>query len=91
MTDRDGNEEIYVMDEATGAATNLTAHDATDYGYSWSPDRTALAFGALAPAQEGAEPTLQIFRLTSTPARRFSSRGWRGTTPTPSGRRTARA
>ena len=44
FTSRDGNGEIYVMDEVGGNQTNLTNNLADDKDPAWSPDRTKIAF-----------------------------------------------
>ncbi|MBI1926910.1 sigma-70 family RNA polymerase sigma factor [Candidatus Poribacteria bacterium] len=44
FSNRDGNEEIYVMDADGKNPTNLTRHPAVDAGPSWSPDGTKIAF-----------------------------------------------
>jgi TolB protein len=41
---RDGNAEIYVLDEPSGALTNLTRHPADDRAPAWRPDGGAIAF-----------------------------------------------
>jgi len=40
----DGNNEILVMDLASGAITNVTQHPARDTHPTWSPDGTMIAF-----------------------------------------------
>jgi serine/threonine protein kinase len=45
VSDRDGNPEIYVMDEK-GQVIQLTRHAASDDGPSWSPDKTRIAFAS---------------------------------------------
>jgi Tol biopolymer transport system component len=43
-TNRDGNDEIYLMDQDGGAPTNLTNHPSEDSGPSISPDGRRIAF-----------------------------------------------
>ncbi len=43
-TTRDGNYEVYVMDEDGGNPRNLTDHPATDWFPSWSPGGQRIAF-----------------------------------------------
>ena len=44
VTDRDGNEEIYVMGSDGASPVNLTRHPARDYNPSWSPDGRWVLF-----------------------------------------------
>ena len=44
VSDRDGNEEIYVMQAGGGGQTNLTNHPAEDEYPSWSSDGSLIAF-----------------------------------------------
>jgi TolB protein len=41
---RDGNGEIYVLDETSGALLNVSRHPADDRSPAWRPDGTAIAF-----------------------------------------------
>ncbi len=43
-SDRDGNDEIYVIEADGSNARNLTNHDADDHGPAWSPDGSQIAF-----------------------------------------------
>jgi dipeptidyl aminopeptidase/acylaminoacyl peptidase len=43
-SDRDGNDEIYVMDADGSNQTNLTSNSADDEAPSWSPDGSKIAF-----------------------------------------------
>jgi Tol biopolymer transport system component len=43
-TNRDGNQEIYLMNADGSAATRLTNNTASDRGPKWSPDGTRIAF-----------------------------------------------
>ena len=44
VSDRDRNDEIYVMDDDGKNQRNLTNHPSDDYAPSWSPDGTRIAF-----------------------------------------------
>ena len=44
VSDRDGNEEIYVINTDGSDVTRLTDNEATDEGASWSPDGLRIAF-----------------------------------------------
>ncbi|MCL7453804.1 MAG: DPP IV N-terminal domain-containing protein [Anaerolineae bacterium] len=43
-TERDGNAEIYLLDEASGNLLNLTRHPSDDRSPAWRPDGGAIAF-----------------------------------------------
>ena len=45
-SNRDGNEEIYVMNADGTNQTNLTNNAARDYVPAWSPDGSKIAFGS---------------------------------------------
>jgi Tol biopolymer transport system component len=71
VSDRDGNEEIYVMRSDGSQETRLTNHEARDYSPSWSPDGKQIVFVSdrdgsselyIMPA-DGSQET----RLTNTP------------------------
>jgi WD40 repeat protein len=44
VSDRDGDEEIYLMDADGGNSVNLTNHPADDRAPAWSPDGLRIAF-----------------------------------------------
>ena len=46
VSDRDGNDEIYIMDADGSKAINLTNHPASDRHPSWSPDGKSIAFAS---------------------------------------------
>lgn len=41
---RDGNFEVYLMNDDSTGVTNLSNHTATDYGLNWSPDGKYILF-----------------------------------------------
>lgn len=45
-SDRDGNNEIYMMDADGANAVNLTNHPSSDRHPAWSPDGNAIAFAS---------------------------------------------
>jgi dipeptidyl aminopeptidase/acylaminoacyl peptidase len=83
MSNRDGNEEIYVLDTETGIQTRLTFNPAQDHDPTWSPDGTRIAFASdrdgnqeiyVIPAAGGPEQRLTVDpALERQPA--WSSRG----------------
>src|SRR5437016_4483694 len=46
VSNRDGNNEIYVMDANGSGVTRLTNNAAGDSGPAWSPDGTQIAFSS---------------------------------------------
>ena len=76
MSDRDGNEEIYVMDADGSDQTRLTSNDTNDYSPEWSPSGSQIVFLSL---RDG-NPEIYVMdadgnnqtRLTNTPAGEFS-------------------
>ena len=46
-SDRDGNDEIYVMNADGSNQTNLTRHDSGDWDSVWSPDGRRIAFTSI--------------------------------------------
>lgn len=55
--------DLYTMASDGSDVRRVTDNDRYEEVPAWSPDGESLVFGALAPAADGAEPTLQIFRL----------------------------
>ena len=52
-SDRDGNDEIYVMDIDGNNSRNLTNHPGSDYSPVWSPDGRRIAFLSLRKKEDG--------------------------------------
>jgi Tol biopolymer transport system component len=76
-SDRDGNQEVYVMNVDGSNPVNLTNHPATDYVPDWSPDGTKIAFASTRDDgnwevyvmnADGSHPV----NLTNNPAEDFS-------------------
>lgn len=55
--------ELHVMRADGSEVRRLTDNVRYEEVPSWSPDGRSLVFGAVAPAGEGQDPTLQVFRL----------------------------
>ena len=61
FSERDGNQEIYVMNAGNGSnVTRLTYNDVLDVGSSWSPDSTKIAFASAKDAN------LEIYLMNAT-------------------------
>lgn len=65
-SDRDGNEEIYVMNADGSDPVNLTNHLSEDHHPSWSPDGSHIAF---ATDREGND---EVYVMEVGPSRRVS-------------------
>lgn len=61
VSDRDGQDEIYVRDLATGAERRITDNEGPDRAPSWSPDGRWIAFNSRRPPHE--DPEIYIVRL----------------------------
>src|SRR3954471_7717288 len=82
-SDRDGNWEIYVMDEDGSNITNLTGNKANDTNPTWSPARSKIAFTSW---RTGGNGVAQIWvmdadgnnpvQLTSTSRRNNYAAAW---------------
>ena len=87
VSDRDGNDEIYLMNADGSNAVNLTNHPANDRHPSWSPDGKSIAF-----ASERHDNSFDIYLLEIETGRlsRLTTQGSNtGPAWSPSGRRIA--
>lgn len=62
VTDRDGNQEIYVMDASGLNEVNLSHNPAADYAPEWSPDGSKIAFVSI----RSGKPEIYIMSTIST-------------------------
>jgi len=77
LSDRDGNLEIYVVNEDGKGIKNLTKNKATDYNPVWSPDGSQIVF----TSERDGNPELYVMnsdgtgvtRLTSQPGNDYSN------------------
>ncbi|HLL76337.1 MAG TPA: Calx-beta domain-containing protein [Pyrinomonadaceae bacterium] len=85
VSNRDGNDEIYVVGASGGNLTRLTSHPAQDLMPAWLPDGSGIAFTSYRDAQQrdiyvmsadGGAPA----RLTTHPADDYDA-DWRGAQP----------
>lgn len=60
-SDRDGDNEIYVMNRNGTHVQQLTSDDGSDFAPDWSPDGRRIAFSTDRLAEE--EPNLEIFAM----------------------------
>lgn len=63
--------EIYVMDADGADVRRLTENTRYEEVPSWSPDGRSIVFGALAPAAESADATLQVFKIDVASGQEF--------------------
>jgi Tol biopolymer transport system component len=74
-TERDGNNEIYIMDTDGSNQTNITRNPGNDWDPAWSPDGTMIAFSS---DRDGNEE-IYIMNADGSDQRRItrnSSRDW---------------
>ncbi len=60
ISDRDGNSEIYSMDQNGGSQTNLTHSAVSEKTFAWSPDGTRIAFLRKNAANTGDDSNLYV-------------------------------
>jgi Tol biopolymer transport system component len=70
-TDRDGNNEIYVMDAAGGKPVNLTRNPASDTFEDWSPDGKKLVF----ESDRDGQPEVYVMTANGTHQRNLTRNG----------------
>jgi Tol biopolymer transport system component len=74
VSDRSGQDEIYIRDLASGVERRITENAGPDRAPSWSPDGRWIAFNSRRPPHEDPEiyilrpDTLKLRRLTRNPA-----------------------
>ncbi len=68
FSNRDGNEEIYVVDADGGNVRRLTSHPADDRNPAWSPDGRFLAFDS----ERAGDPTLWVMTRDGNDPRRVT-------------------
>jgi TolB protein len=69
VTDRDGNQEIYVMDASGLNEVNLSHNQADDYAPEWSPDGSKIAFVSI----RSGKPEIYIMSTISNEVDRVSN------------------
>lgn len=70
VSDRDGQDEIYVRDLATGAERRITDNEGPDRAPSWSPDGRWIAFNSRRPPHD--DPEIYIVRPDRPKPRRLT-------------------
>ena len=72
VTDRDGNQEIYVMDASGLNEVNLSHNPAADYAPEWSPDGSKIAFVSI----RSGKPEIYIMSTISNEVARVPNTEW---------------
>ncbi len=72
VTDRDGNNEIYLMDRDGGDVRNISSHPANDRHPSWSPDGQRIAF---ASRRDGDSFDIYVLVIDTGDVTRLTSQG----------------
>ncbi len=71
VSDRDGNREIYAMDGDGSNQSNLTNHPAADFGPTWSPDQSRIAFKSTRDRQ--ADPDIYVMKANGSDVVRITA------------------
>ncbi|MBU4350693.1 hypothetical protein KKA86_04135 [bacterium] len=72
VTDRDGNQEIYLMDASGLNEVNLSHNPAADYAPEWSPDGSKIAFVSI----RSGKPEIYIMSTISNEVARVPNTEW---------------
>ncbi len=72
MSDRDGNNEIYLMKADVSDARNLSQHPANDRHPAWSPDGRLLAFSS---QRDGGAYDIYLLELATLAVKRLTQEG----------------
>ena len=78
-SDRDGNEEIYVMNDDGTNQINLTNNPALDWYPNWSPDGKRIIFGSYRDPRDNNDEEIYIMNADGSNVERLTdSPGWNG-------------
>lgn len=78
-SNRDGNEEIYIMNDDGTNQTNLTNNPALDWYPNWSPDSKKIVFSSSRDVSDPNGEDIYIMNVDGSDVERLtSSQGWSG-------------